>query len=313
MPVTRFWKTALVLMGFMLAGASHAKDESQVLRLQKINSHVYAVVGPLGNRTPENLGNNSTSGFVITPDGVVLIDSGGSYQGAAAIQALIGQVTKQPVKVVINTGGQDHRWLGNGFFKERGARIVASRKAVADQRERYEEQYFMLANLVGNKGMQGTAPIYAEETFDETHRITLGGIVFELRQVGPAHTPSDSLVWLPEEQVVFAGDVVFVERLLGVLPHSNSRGWIKAFEAMADMKPKVVVPGHGRATDLAQARKDTYDYLVFLRKSVADFIDSGGAITRIGKLDQARFAYLDGYEILKGRNAQQVFQEMEWE
>jgi glyoxylase-like metal-dependent hydrolase (beta-lactamase superfamily II) len=281
------------LAAMLAAGLARAADSSGVLRLQKVGEHVYAVVGPFGNRTPENLGSNSTSGFVVTEEGVVLVDSGASYRGAAAIAALIAQVTDKPVKVVINSGGQDHRWLGNGYFKQRGARIIASQAAVEDQRARTQDQLFMLGNLVGPEGLEGTVPVYAEEVFEKTKRFTLGGVTFELRHVGPAHTPGDTLVWLPRERIVFAGDVVFVGRMLGVLPHSNSRGWIEAFDAMAALEPIVVIPGHGPATDLAGARKDTRDYLTFL--------------------DQSRFAYLVDYETLKGRNAQQVYQEMEWE
>ena len=121
------------------------------------------------------------------------------------------------------------------------------------------------------------------------------------------------LVWLPRKKIVFTGDVVFVGRIPGVLAHSNSKGWINAFDAMASLKPKVIVPGHGPVTDLAQARKDTRDYLAFLRKTVGNFMESGGDISDIGTLDQSHFAYLKGYELLKGRNAQQVYQEMEWE
>jgi hypothetical protein len=95
--------------------------------------------------------------------------------------------------------------------------------------------------------------------------------------------------------------------------HSNSARWIEAFETLAALQPEVVVPGHGPATDLARASADTLDYLVFLRETVGAFMEDGGDITQIGTLDQSRFAYLDEYESLKGRNAQQVFQEMEWE
>jgi hypothetical protein len=64
------------------------------------------------------------------------VDSGPSYLVAKAIHAAIKKITQQPVKYVINTGGQDHRWLGNGYFKEQGAQIIASRKARADMGER---------------------------------------------------------------------------------------------------------------------------------------------------------------------------------
>jgi len=114
------------LSGLLIAIVTLTANASEEMRLQKVSDHVYAVVGPFGNRTPENLGNNSTSGFVVTDEGVVLVDSGGTYQGAAAIEALIKQVSDQPVKVVINSGGQDHRWLGNGLLQ--GARRAHHRR-----------------------------------------------------------------------------------------------------------------------------------------------------------------------------------------
>jgi len=301
------------LFSLLMATVTIMANASETMRLQKVNDHIYALVGPFGNRTPENLGNNSTSGFVITEEGVVLIDSGGTYQGAAAIETLIQQVTDKPVKVVINSGGQDHRWLGNGYFKARGARIIASQAAVEDQKARTQEQLFMLGNLVGVDGLKGTQPVYADETFEEITQFTLGGITFELRHVGPAHTPGDSLVWLPEQRVVFSGDVVYIGRMLGVMPHSNSRHWIEAFDAMAALEPETIIPGHGPATDLAEASKDSRDYLSFLRESVEKFMADGGDISQIGTLDQSRFSHLVDYETLKGRNAQQVYQEMEWE
>lgn len=301
-----------LILGALLMSTTMLVNASE-LRLQKINSHVYAIVGPFGNRSPENYGNNATFGFVLTKEGVVLIDSGGSYKGAADIDKMIKQVTDKPVKIVINSGGQDHRWLGNSYFKVHGARIIASAAAVADQRSRLQDQMFMLGNLIGDKALQGTEAVYAGESFSSKMNFTLGGIHFELMEVGPAHTPGDCIIYLPQEQVVFSGDVVFVGRLLGVLPYSNSRHWIKAFESMAALKPKVVIPGHGPATNLAHARKDTYDYLVFLRNKVGAFMESGGDITRVSTLDQSRFAYLADYNQLKGRNAQQVYQAMEWE
>ena len=77
--------------------------------------------------------------------------------------------------------------------------------------------------------------------------------------------------------------------------------------------PKVVIPGHGHVTNLPEASAHSYDYLVFLRKAVADFMEAGGGIEDIGKLDQSRFSFLLNYENLKGRNAQRVYEELEWE
>lgn len=305
--MNRIFKLLFPFLLFALAFPAAA------LEVQKVTEGVYALVGELGQRSAENLGNNATFGVVVTKEGVVLLDPGGSREGAQRIEDAIRTVTDKPVTLVINTGGQDHRWLGNGYFKAKGARIVASKAAVADQRARARDQLILLDNLVGAKGMAGTTPVYADETFEERKELTLGGTKLVLRHAGPAHTPGDTFVWLPAKQVVFTGDIVYVERMLGVGGESKSGSWVKVFEEVAALKPKHVVPGHGRATTLARARADTYDYLVALRKNVKEFIAQGGGIEEIGRIDQSRFKYLQVYEELKGRNAQQVYQEMEWE
>jgi glyoxylase-like metal-dependent hydrolase (beta-lactamase superfamily II) len=286
---------------------------AEPLKLQQLTENVYAIVGDLGNRSAVNLGNNATFGFVVTRAGVVLIDSGGTYQGARAIDMMIKSVTSQPVVRVINSGGQDHRWLGNGYFKKQGAQIVASAAAVKDQQARSQDQFILLGNLVGEQHVTETEAVYAETRFEEQLEFELGGTVFELYHAGQAHTPGDSFVWLPQQQVMFSGDIVYVERMLGVGAQSSSKSWVRVFEAMAEFQPRHLVPGHGEATDLARARSDTYDYLVFLRSAVADFIADGGEISAISQVNQDKFSYLLNFEQIAGRNAQQVFSELEWE
>ena len=70
----------------------------------EIAPDIYALVGQKTQRGPGNLGNNATFGFVVTPDGVVLIDAGGSLRGSEKIDVAIAAVTDQPVRIVINTG-----------------------------------------------------------------------------------------------------------------------------------------------------------------------------------------------------------------
>jgi len=302
-----------VISVFIINSIASAKESGSQLKLSKVVKNVYAIVGPLGNRDKDNKANNATFGFVVTKQGVVLIDPGGTYEGAAAIHKLIKTVTKQPVKIVINTGGQDHRWLGNDYFKKQGAKIIANKNAVLDHKARQQDQFFMLGNLLGDKGIKKTTAAYADKTFDKTHQFSHGGVKFELVHTGAAHTPGDSFVWLPEYKVVFTGDIVYIERMLGIIAVSNSKTWLQAFETMAALKPDYVVPGHGSPTSLATAKKDTYGYLVFLRKLLREYIEAGGGIENVGKLDQSAYSYLKNFKTLKGRNAQQVFQELEFE
>jgi len=304
-------KPLLTLLFFTLPFGQSWADSK--LKLQKVTEDVYAIVGELGNRTADNLANNATFGFVVTSEGVVLIDSGGTYQGAQKIDQLIQQVTDKPVVTVINSGGQDHRWLGNGYFKNRGAQIIASEAAVNDQKARTQDQFIGLGNLVGDEGIKGTDAVYADKAFAQQFEFELGDTIFEIRHAGQAHTPGDSFIWLPQKKVMFTGDIVYVERMLGVNTQSNSKSWIGVYEIMAAYQPRYLIPGHGQATDLSRANRDTYDYLVFLRQAVSDFMENGGDISETSSVNQSKFNYLLNYELISGRNAQQVFTELEWE
>jgi glyoxylase-like metal-dependent hydrolase (beta-lactamase superfamily II) len=183
--------------------ASPTVGLADVLELQAVTDDVWAVVGPLEQRSPENLATNATFGLVVTPEGAVLIDPGGSWMGAEMLHAAVRGVTDLPVVCVINTGGQDHRWLGNGYGQAQDASVIASEAAVADHRARAEEQMIALTQFLGD-GLDGTEPAYADVTFETDHRFEFGGFSFVIMHRGPAHTPGDSFVWLDERNVMFA-------------------------------------------------------------------------------------------------------------
>lgn len=298
------------LLSLLLATAVPARAAG--LDVAVVAPGIYALVGDLGQRSADNLGNNATFGAVVTAAGVVLIDSGGSRAGAERIEAALRQVTDKPVVLVVNTGGQDHRWLGNAWFKAKGATVIASAAAVEDQRARADLQFEMARGLLG-AAFAGTQAVHADQAIVAETRLEVGGVTFVLRPVGPAHTPGDMLVWLPGAGVAFSGDVVYLDRLLGVMPYSQAKGWLAAFETLAALAPRVVVPGHGRPAGLAKARAETFDYLAHLRREVGRLLADGGDMQASAGIDQSAFLHLTGAKDLAGRNAQQVFSEMEFE
>jgi glyoxylase-like metal-dependent hydrolase (beta-lactamase superfamily II) len=282
------------------------------LDIQPVTDGVWALVGEKDQRSPENLANNATFGVVVTEEGVLLVDPGGSWKGAAAIHDAIRRITDAPVRYIVNTGGQDHRWLGNGYWQAQGATVIAARAAVEDQRARAEDQLAALRQFLDD-GIEGTEPVFADIAFEDEHILEFGGLRFEIVHPGPAHTPGDAYVWLEERDTVFTGDIVYVERILGVGPQSSIADWPRAFEAVAALDPAHVVPGHGHATTLAEARTDTYDYLTNLRARIAEHLEAGGDIIGSVEVDQSAFAHLEQFDSLARRNAQTAFEQMEWE
>jgi glyoxylase-like metal-dependent hydrolase (beta-lactamase superfamily II) len=255
-------------------------------RAEKVVANVYAIVGPLGQRSAGNDGLNTNYGFIVTPTGVILIDSGASRLGAQKIEAAIGTVTKQPVRWVINTGSQDHRWLGNHHFAARGAEVIALARTAAMQAELGAQQLDNLERFLGAR-LAGTRPLPAPKPLaGESATLELGGETLQLAYTD-AHFPGDAWVWLPKQRIVFGGDLVYVDRLLGVMPLSSVAHGQRAFRAMAALDSARIVPGHGRVCDLAQAQRETGDYYDFL----ADVV--GAAAREMEPIDATLDRYTD--------------------
>lgn len=281
-------------------------------RAEKVVDNVYAIVGPLGQRSAENDGLNANFGFVVTPDGVILIDSGASLLGAKKIEAAIAEVTKQPVRWVVNTGSQDHRWLGNDYFSGKGAEVIALARTAATQAEYAGQHMAGLTRFLGER-MRGTKPLPAPKTLaSDSATLELGGETLSLTYTD-AHFPGDAWVWLPKQRVMFSGDLVYVDRLLGVLPWSSVKNGQQAFHALAALKPARIVPGHGRVTDLAQAQRETGDYYDFLAGKVGAAAQAmepmDATLDRYADLPE--FRHLENYGDLHRANMNRAFTEFE--
>jgi len=301
----------IVLSIFLLINSMSVLADTP-LKVQEVAQNIYAIVGPMAPKSRDNYANNATFGLVVTPKGAVLIDSGGSYLGAKQIDEAIHTVTDQAVKVVINTGGQDHRWWGNGYFKERGAHIITSKAAFDDQNKRTDEQYRSLDAALGDK-VKGTEEVYADETFVDSMVLNFGGEELDLIYVGPAHTIGDFFVWMPARKVMFSGDIVFADRMLGPGPAADTASWMKTFETMVSYQPDMIIPGHGTPATIASATADTYDYISYMRSEVTKILDNGGDVFDALEIDQSKFRYLKVFDQMAGRSAQSFYSQMEFE
>ncbi|MBL8389137.1 MAG: MBL fold metallo-hydrolase [Hydrogenophaga sp.] len=281
---------------------------------QAVAPNVYAHVGDTEGRTYENEALNANIGLVVTQAGAVLIDTGASFQSARQIAEAAKKVTPQPIRWVINTGGQDHRWMGNGYFKAQGAEIMAHADAEADMKARGPEQLKANAPVLKEK-LDGTEIVLPTRWLkDANTRLELGGTVIEVVHRRGGHTPGDSMVWLPRSGVVFTGDVVYVDRILGLHPVSKTKTWVESFEALEALNPKVVVPGHGRVTTLAQAQKDTGQLLKALRAHMGKAVEAGTDMdAAIKSFDAAPYRHLKHVDVWLPQLANLTYLEMEQE
>ena len=113
-----------------------------------------------------------------------------------------------------------------------------------------------------------TRLVPADEWLTGPKLLTVGGVRFDIQPVGPSHTAEDLVVYLPQQKVLFAGDLVFRNRIPFV-GQADSRHWIEAMQSLLKFDTRWVVPGHGPISNDAKADMTlTRDYLIYLREAM---------------------------------------------
>jgi glyoxylase-like metal-dependent hydrolase (beta-lactamase superfamily II) len=273
---------------------------------------VWSAIGATAPGTYENAGHNNNLSFVVTSDGVLVVNAGASYLIAKALHDEIRKVTDRPVKYVVLENGQAHAMLGSNYWKEQNAIVIAHEDAA---REIEENAFALLERQRGivKEKLEGTEVVMPDETFTDKKVIILGGLTIEILNLGPAHSPGDICVWLPQEQLVISGDMAFHQRMLPLFEHTDTAAWIETWDKFAALGAKYVIPGHGEPTNMEEVTRYTKDYLISLREQVGVLIENGGTLQDAYKIDQSAYMHLPTSEILAQRNAGQVFQSMEFE
>lgn len=224
-------------------------------------------VSALGSTANQNFISNAA--FVVTSAGVVVIDALGSPILAERLLAEIRKVTPKPVTHVIVTHYHADHIYGLQTLRQQGARVIAHRSAGEylnsdTARLRLEHSRREIAPWVNAQ----TVLVPPDQWLDGDLTLEVGSTTLLIRHAGPAHTPEDLVVYVPSEKVLFAGDLVFRNRIPFV-GQADSRRWIQALEHLLSFDATTIVPGHGPLS--RDARKDmelTRDYLVYLREKM---------------------------------------------
>ena len=307
---------AALLCGTALADQSIPDQYPGSLLYQKpveVIPHVWSAIGATAPPTYENAGHNNNLSFILTGEGVVVVNGGASYLLAKALHDEIKRITDEPVVLVLNENGQGHAALGNSYWAEQDVPTLAHEDAAEafdedgyDSRDRHK--------TILKERAEGTEVVAPTETFENMKDISLGRFKIEALHLGPAHSPGDISVWLPEQKLVIAGDMAFHERMPPIFDDTDTAGWLETwteeFEALGAL---YVIPGHGHPTNMAQVRRYTHDYLVYLRGKIQEVIDAGDGLAEAYYVDQSPYAHLDTFEELATRNAGRVFEAMEFE
>jgi glyoxylase-like metal-dependent hydrolase (beta-lactamase superfamily II) len=274
---------------------------------------VYSAIGATAPPTYENSGHNNNLSFIITGQGVVVVNGGGAYVLAKALHDEIKKLTDQPVVLVINENGQGHAMLGNSYWVEQDVPIIAHEEAALEFEERGFRILEDMQRLNRDKA-EGTFLQGPTETFSADYTVELGAYRIEVRYLGPSHSAGDVVVWLPNQDLVIAGDMAFHERMLPIFEDTYILDWLETWDNEFEaLEATYVIPGHGHPTNMDQVRRYTKGYLEYLRGQISAHLDAGGGLAEAYYVDQSPYAHLDTFEELATKNAGRVFEQMEFE
>lgn len=274
---------------------------------------VYSAIGATAPPTYENSGHNNNLSFIITGEGVVVVNGGGAYVLAKALHDEIRTLTDQPVVLVVNENGQGHAMLGNSYWAEQNVPIIAHEDAASE----FEERGFRILEgmqQLNREKAEGTFLQGPTETFREDYIVELGEYRIEVRYLGPSHSAGDVVVWLPNQDLVIAGDMAFHERMLPIFEDTYTLDWLETWDNEFEaLNATYVIPGHGHPTNMDQVRRYTKGYLEYLRAQIGAHLDEGGGLAEAYYVDQSPYAHLDTFEELATKNAGRVYEQMEFE
>lgn len=230
------------------------------MKLQQVSDHCFAVLNEKNRVCDANSG-------LINLGGGLVIDTQSDLPHGREMIALFGKVWRGMPQRVVNTHEDgDHVW-GNQLFE--GAEIIAHRTVrelmprVADPKEtqqllkggdhflarlllkaRHPGALAVARQLQQDYDFDGIKLVLPTTVFEEQHVLDLDGTEVRLLYVGPCHQIGDTLVHVPSEQVVFAGDVIFRE-CTPMGWNGTYEQWFKVLDLIISLKPKAIVPGHG--------------------------------------------------------------------
>ena len=250
--------------------------------------------------------------FVVGTRCVAVIDTGGSLRTGRALRAAVREHTALPVCYVIDTHVHVDHVLGNAAFKQDRPKFVghaALGAALARSRELFLRDY------AGDLDAPATAEqiVGPDTSVADELELDLGGRTLHLRAWPRAHTDCDLTVFDAASGTLFAGDLLFRERIPAL--DASAKGWLAAIGDLRATKARRVVPGHGPvANDVVAAFAPERRYLEALVEGVRAAIANGepmsDALTDVAAGEKPNWRLWDSAH---AHNVARAYQELEWE
>ena len=281
---------------------------------EKISDHTWVIHGPKELPNPANKGFMNNPAFILTPKGVVVIDPGSSVHVGEMVLRQIEKVTQAPVIAVFDSHIHGDHWLGNQAIKAKypNARIYGHKKMIEMVDQGEGDNWVDIMQRMTEGATEGTKVVKPDAAVDGRQTLNIGGHQFSIIHLGPAHTATDIMVHYQQDDVLFTGDNAGNERILRI-DHGSFKGNIDTLQAGIDLKPKHVVPGHGK-TGGVDILKNYQTYLATIYKEVKKGYDQDLSDFEMKpKIHAALKAFHSwpGYEDELGKHISETYLEIE--
>jgi len=224
----------------------------------------------------------ANAGFIVTREGVVVVDAEASPAAGETLLRTIRSVTSRPIRWLVLTHHHPDHHFGAIVFRKAGARVIAhpDTRTLASEGGP-DEEVINWIRVVGLDAMRGfefadtpDRPVTASDT------LRLGGRTIVVFSPGPGHTPGDLMVWLPAERVLFAGDIL-IEDGVTMMVDGSAPALLGALARIDSLAPRLVVPGHGAIPAVpAELVQRTRNYVTQLRTEMRAAVERGVPMQR---------------------------------
>jgi len=284
---------AVAVLACVLCPGAALPQQTQGPQLQKIGENLYAYIS-------DNDG-SANSTFLVTPEGILVVDTGINPHEAQKLVAAIRSISRQPIRYIINTHYHPDHQGGNATLSKDATVITTP-----FTRERTQA---LLAGPLANRRADFRV---ADETVPSTLSIFLGGYTVEISAPGKGHTLGDAVVYFPEQQAVALGDL-FMHGSCPAMDEGSVENWIKTLDAVLAKPLQAAVPGHfalGTKDDLRFFR----DYLADLFAQVKAMKEQGLTLEQVrAGIRMQKYAALrqfPQYEATFTDNASSVYRQL---
>ncbi|MFK8069137.1 MAG: quinoprotein relay system zinc metallohydrolase 2 [Gammaproteobacteria bacterium] len=317
-------KTILFISLFLIAACDSGKEPassadsstsvegSTDFNLTEIAEGVFVHQGVHVEVDHEDHADIANIGFIVGDECVAVIDTGGSIENGLKLRKLIKTKTDKQICYVINTHVHFDHVLGNHAFKQDNPKYVGHinlADALLQNREFFLEAF--TADLGENATVENI--VGPEILVEDTMEIDLGNRKLLLTAHPKAHTTTDLSILDQKTNILWTGDLVFMERVPVI--DGGLKSWFTVMEGMNKHEYKLVVPGHGPSSAAwPEAMEPQQQYFKVLidetRQAIADGIFLGDALTKVAQSEKDNWVL---FESLNQRAVSRAYQELEWE